>query len=60
MHRDRDFYTVDNEKQNGTFGDDANTVLDCNYKANKFIKIHRPAHQKGLILLYMNTSVHLT
>jgi len=58
MHRDRDFYTVD-EKQNGTFGDDANTVLDCNYKA-KFIKIYRPAHQKGLILLYMNTSVHLT
>lgn len=55
-----DFYITDDEKQNGTLGDDANIVLDCNYKANKFIKIHRPIHHKGLILLYINTSVHLT
>lgn len=53
MHRDSNFYNADDEKQNGIFWDDGNIVLDCNYKA-KFIKIHRPIHQKGLSLLFMN------
>ena len=44
-----EFYTVDDEKQNGSLGDDANIITACNYRVNKFMNIHRPVHQEGLI-----------
>ena len=44
-----EFYTVDDEKQNGTLADDANIITGCNYRANKFMNIHRPVHQGALI-----------
>lgn len=47
-----EFYTVDDEKQNGSLGDDANIITACNYRVNKFMNIHRPVHQEGLIWLF--------